>query len=120
MDADFSAAGDEAALPPVVKEQAYLVMREAVRNAVVHSGCQRIGVSVEVDGGELRGRVVDDGEGFEPGGGSIEGREDGGESAAGGGLRSMRERTEMLGGRLEVSSDPGRGTSVELRVSLED
>jgi signal transduction histidine kinase len=75
-------------------------MREAVRNAVAHSGCKRVGVSVEVEGGELRGRVEDDGKGFGPGWGSIEGED--GDPAAGAGLRSMRERTEMLGGRLEV------------------
>jgi signal transduction histidine kinase len=52
---DLSATGDETAVPPPVREQTYLVMREAVRNAVAHSGCGRVGVSVEVDGVELRG-----------------------------------------------------------------
>jgi signal transduction histidine kinase len=32
----------------------------------------------------------------------------------------MRERTEMLGGRFQTSSHPGRGTAVELRVPLAD
>jgi two-component system, NarL family, sensor kinase len=97
-------------------------MREAVRNAVAHSGCQRVGVSVEVDGGELRGRVEDDGGGFEPRGGSGGGSNDGedGGPAAGVGLRSMKERTEMLDGRLEISSKPGRGTAVALRIPLAD
>jgi two-component system NarL family sensor kinase len=75
---------------------------------------------VEVEGGVLRGRVEDDGEGFEPdeipGGESTDG-EDGG-PAAGVGLRSMRERTELLGGRMEVSSKPGGGTAVEVRIPL--
>jgi PAS domain-containing protein len=84
--------GDETAVPPV-RQQTYLVMREAVRNAVAHSGCGRVAVSVDV--------------------------EDGG-PAAGVGLRSMRERTEMLGGRFQISSHPGRGTAVELRVPLAD
>jgi PAS domain S-box-containing protein len=122
VESDLSATGDETAIPPPVREQAYLVMREAVRNAVAHSGCQRVGVSVEVDGGELRGRVEDDGEGFDPRqdqGGENNDRENG-EPTARVGLRSMRERTEMLGGRLEVSSKPGRGTAVEVRVPLAD
>jgi PAS domain S-box-containing protein len=39
VETDLSATGDETAIPPPVREQAYLVMREAVRNAVEHSGC---------------------------------------------------------------------------------
>jgi hypothetical protein len=44
----------------------YLTMREAVRNAVKHSGCARIGVTLEVRGGDVYGFVGDDGEGFDP------------------------------------------------------
>jgi signal transduction histidine kinase len=44
-------------------------MGEAVRNAVAHCGCGRIEVSVDVDDAELRGRVEDDGKGFDPHGG---------------------------------------------------
>jgi hypothetical protein len=40
-------------------------MREAPRNAIRHSGCSRIGIELEVSDGEVRGRVMDDGEGFE-------------------------------------------------------
>jgi signal transduction histidine kinase len=121
VEADLSEMGDEKAVPPIVKEQAYLVIREAVRNAVAHSGCKRVRISVEV-GGELRGRVEDDGEGFDPREGPGEGSNDGkdGGPAVGVGLRSMKERTEMLDGRLEISSNPGRGTAVEVRIPLAD
>ena len=120
VEANFSAEGDEKALPPIVKEQAYLVMREAVRNAVTHSGCQRVGVIVEVGGGEFRGRVEDDGEGFDHG--EIpDGQNTNGEDcnqAEGVGLRSMKERTQLLDGRLEISSKPGGGTAVEVLLPL--
>jgi signal transduction histidine kinase len=81
-----------------------------------------VGVSVEVDGGELKGRVEDDGEGFDLREGPDMGRDDGegGAPSAGVGLSSMRERTEILGGRLEISSHPGQGTAVEVRVPLAD
>jgi anti-sigma regulatory factor (Ser/Thr protein kinase) len=101
-------------------EEAYLVMREAVRNAVAHSGCGRVDVSLEIDDTELKGHVRDDGTGFdqrEPPDGGRDGREDGG-YVAGVGLRSMRERTGQLGGQLEVHSEPGLGTTVEVRVPL--
>jgi len=51
-----------------------------------------------------------------------EGRDDGvdGGPSAGVGLRSMRERKQMPGGRLEISSNPGRGTAVDVKVPLTD
>ena len=122
VEAKLLVAGDEAAVPPRAGEQAYLVMREAVRNAVAHSGCGRIEVILEVDDSELRGRVEDDGVGFAPDGDSGEvwdGREEE-VPATGVGLRSMRERTELLGGRLDICSEPGRGTAVEVRAPLAD
>jgi PAS domain S-box-containing protein len=110
-------AGDESRVPSQVGEQAYLVMREAVRNAVAHSGCGRVEAYLEVDEEELRGRVEDDGSGFDPRG-YPDGEE--GPSPTGVGLLSMRERTERLGGRLEIVSGPERGTKVEVRLPLED
>jgi signal transduction histidine kinase len=115
-------AGDESAVPSAAEEQAFLVMREAVRNAVVHSGCGCIEVSVDVEDTELRGRVEDDGAGFDPRGSSGGWHDDrgDGEPAAGVGLKSMRERTEALGGRLDVSSEPGGGSAVEVRIPFAD
>jgi len=122
VEATLSVAGDESAVPSPAEEQAFLVMREAVRNAVAHSGCRRIAVSVDVDDAELRGRVEDDGAGFDPHGGESGWHDDRGECgpAAGVGLRSMKERTEALGGLLDVSSKPGRGSAVEVRIPLAD
>jgi PAS domain S-box-containing protein len=119
VEATLSVAGDESAVPSSAEEQAYLVMREAVRNALAHSGCTRIEVSLEVDDAGLRGRIEDDGSGFDPHGGGRDDRTDGG-LATGVGLRSMRERMELLGGRLDVSSEPGWGTAVEMRAPLAD
>jgi two-component system, NarL family, sensor kinase len=98
------------------------VMREAVRNAVRHSGCKRVGVIVEVGGEEFRGRVEDDGEGFDHGEIPDEQNTNGehGNQAEGVDLRSMKERTELLDGRLEISSKPGGGTAVEVRLPLTD
>jgi two-component system, NarL family, sensor histidine kinase UhpB len=92
----------------------YLAMREAIRNAIKHAGCSRIGVALEVRDGHVHGLVEDDGEGFDP-----EAVEEATPSSWGVGLGSMRERLEMLGGSLRVDSEPGEGTKVEMRVPLD-
>jgi signal transduction histidine kinase len=113
---------DESAVPPHVADQAYLVMREAVRNAVEHSGCGRVEVSIEVQGGRLRGRVEDDGTGFEPREAPDDPRygQRGGALDEGVGLGSMRKRAELLGGRLSLDSGSGSGTVVEVWFPLAD
>jgi signal transduction histidine kinase len=110
MEVSFS--GDQSAVAPLVGMQAYLTMREAVRNAVRHSGCSRIAVRLVVEDGELRARVEDDGAGFDPDTAKAT-------PSLGVGLRSMRERAESLGGTLRVDSEPEKGTRVEMRVPLD-
>lgn len=106
-------SGDESAVPKPVALQVYLAMREAVRNATRHSGGSRVGVELDVSDGEVVGSVEDDGKGFDP--------EAVGKASPswGVGLRSMRERSEMLGGSTRVESAPGAGTRVEVRVPLD-
>jgi signal transduction histidine kinase len=84
------------ALPPI--------LREAVANAVQHGRPRTVTVRLRDDDG-IRLRVTDDGDGFDP----SEPR-----SASRTGLITMKERTESLGGRFTLSSEPGRGTSVEI------
>jgi PAS domain S-box-containing protein len=118
----LSVEGDESAVPPHVADQAYLVMREAVRNAVEHSGGGRVEVSIEVRDSGLRGRVEDDGTGFDPHedpDGARSGRGEGGPDE-GVGLGSMRKRAELLGGRLNLDSGSGSGTVVEVWAPLAD
>src|SRR3712207_4418476 len=49
-------AGDEGAVPDVVREQLFLVLREAVRNTVSHSGAGKVSVAVGVEEGRMGGR----------------------------------------------------------------
>ena len=41
---DLSVSGDETLIPPETRNQLFLILREAIRNAVTHSGCSRITV----------------------------------------------------------------------------
>jgi len=80
----------------------YRVVQEALSNAARHAGAQRVHVEVRRKGGRGVVRVVDDGRGFEL------------DASAGHGLTGMRERALQGGGRLDVHSAPGAGTTVEL------
>ncbi|HET7271789.1 MAG TPA: ATP-binding protein, partial [Rubrobacter sp.] len=82
------------------------IIKEALTNARRHSGGDRTSVRIRLDEGELLVEVSDDGSGFGP------------EAPPGVGLGSMRERAAVIGGELEIESEPGRGTSVRLRVPL--
>jgi signal transduction histidine kinase len=82
------------------------ILQEALTNVRRHSGAGEVVVSLRLEGDELVAEVSDDGRGFDPKG------------PAGIGLRSMRERTAALGGRLEIESEPGEGTRVRLRTPI--
>jgi signal transduction histidine kinase len=84
-----------------------VILREGVRNAVSHSEAGRIDVRVRVSPEEVVGYVEDDGRGLA--------EED---VSAGGGMRSMRERAELVGGTFELSSGPGVGTTIRASISL--
>lgn len=90
----------------VTAHEVLRVLQEALSNAIRHGGAERVSVWLIGDDERLRLVVEDDGEGFPP-----EQR-----SAPGGiGLRSMHERAQRLGGRVDVRSSPGQGTRVDLR-----
>jgi signal transduction histidine kinase len=89
---------------------AYQLAREALSNAARHSGASTIAVSLDEDQESIRLRVSDDGRGFNPL--TVD-------SSAHFGLQLMRERAELAGGSLVVSSTPGEGTLVVARLPLE-
>lgn len=100
------------AIPPNLNEEKslclYRVAQEALKNAVKHSGTEKIEINVEGQAGALEMRVRDYGCGF-----------DANRCDAGLGLASMRERLRMAGGSLEVRSEIGRGTEIVMRVPAE-
>ena len=106
---ELSVSGDEGVVSAEVREQLFLVLREAVRNAVSHSGAAKIGVSVVVEGETVVGIVEDDGRGFER---KTTGAQDSG------GLAHMSERASLLGGICSVGSAPGEGTRVEVSLPV--
>ena len=98
-------------LPSETAGDLFRIVQEAVINAGRHSGAHKVSISLRSLGPELELRVADDGHGFD-GEGPLASWEPGHL-----GLASMRERAQLLGGRLEVESTE-RGTRVLVRAPL--
>ena len=103
-----SVEGDEALIPPQVRNELFLTLREGVRNAVSHSGAATMSVKLRITEDHVRATVEDDGRGFDPAGTASDGT----------GLASMRERVTLLGGNLGLASTSGEGTRVEVSIPL--
>lgn len=97
-------------LNPLVREEAWRIAGEALRNSFHHASAQHITVTLHYGARQFRLTVVDDGKGIEAA--TLEGQQ----PASHYGLPGMRERAAIIGGQLEVRSTVGRGTEVELRV----
>ncbi len=106
---DFAATGDIGGLPAPVAEELYYMLREAIRNALRHSAPRHIRITLRVSGLLVRALVSDDGRGFDVRTAS-RARHDG--------LTSIRERSELLGGKARVHSAVGRGTTVGVSIPL--
>lgn len=86
------------------------IAQEALHNALRHAAPDRVSVRVAADGDHLLVvEVIDDGSGFEPGDAELRSKHLG--------LTSMEERARSIGGRLELRSAPGAGTTVRLEVA---
>jgi signal transduction histidine kinase/ligand-binding sensor domain-containing protein len=97
-------------LHPILRDEVYRITGEGVRNAFRHAEAKQIEVEIHYDDRRLRVRVRDDGKGIEP---KLL-RDDGREGHFG--LRGMRERAKLIGGKLTVWSELDAGTEVELSI----
>jgi signal transduction histidine kinase len=95
-------------LPTTVEVAIFRVIQEALENAKHHADATRVDVSVYEEDGHLVFSVTDDGTGFEIDNMSSRRRNLG--------LVSMRDRAELLRGKLRIRSDTGQGTQVILSV----
>jgi signal transduction histidine kinase len=102
IEASVDAAVTATRLEPEIESAVYRLVQEALNNAVKHSGAELARVEISKSGAGVSVRVSDDGRGFDPE--QSRGR--------GYGLVGMRERAELVGGRIEIASKPGGGTTV--------
>jgi signal transduction histidine kinase len=104
----LSVEGDLERLPAGVTEEVFLAVREAIRNALAHSGTAVLDVDLTIRDDTLLASVRDRGRGFDPSG----------DIGQANGLATIRERCALVGGRSSVTSTVGVGTRVEIVVPV--
>jgi len=90
---------DDILLQAAVRHNLLLACKEALRNAVRHSGAGEVWLRLRYEAGRFQIVIEDNGRGFTPD--SLSGR--------GNGVRNMRERVELVGGQMKLASEPGKG-----------
>ncbi len=96
-------------LHPILRDEIYRIAREAMRNAFSHAQARKIEADITYGERLLRLRIRDDGKGIDPK--LLDAGRDGHW-----GLAGMRERAQQIGGQLDMWSQVGAGTEVELRI----
>ena len=106
---EFDTAGvGEGRLPAEVETAVYRVVQEALTNVAKHAGATAVSVVVTRPDGFVSVVVEDDGSGFDPAV-APKGRL---------GLLGMRERVELVGGKIDIESAPGAGTTVAVQIPI--
>jgi PAS domain S-box-containing protein len=103
---------EEFEVPDQFKTNVFRILQEAMNNAAKHSHASKITVVLRQVLHDLQVMIVDDGVGFDPAGPRRE------HASSGFGLASMRERAELFGGSLILTSAEGKGTMVIARWPL--
>lgn len=106
-------SGLDRRLPPEHETAVFRVVQEAIANIDRHARAETVLIQGAIRDHQLNVEVEDDGEGFDERAFATPDR-----AGHGWGLLGMRERVEMLGGRLEIHSAPGKGTHLMLSVPV--
>jgi PAS domain S-box-containing protein len=109
----FDSRGFPRDIPPAIEIVCFRVVQEALTNVMRHSGASNAWVVLGVVGAVLSATVRDDGAGFDVQ--AVLERDPGG---SGLGLPGMRERVALVGGTLDIRSQPGQGCTVTAQFAL--
>ncbi len=97
-------------LAPDIRHNIFLIVKEALTNALKHSGAHEVRVQAKAVDAALEISVEDDGKGFVPSTKASPDKRNG--------LINMAQRAESVGGKLDLSSVPGQGTTVRFSLNL--
>jgi signal transduction histidine kinase len=108
---DFHSLGlEKKRISPQIETTVYRIVQEALTNVLKHASANRVSVIIEHRDDQIRALVEDDGKGFDSDTMPATG------SDAGLGLIGMKERVALVGGKFNVESQPGSGTTVVVRI----
>ncbi|GAB4199735.1 MAG: hypothetical protein OHK0022_20220 [Roseiflexaceae bacterium] len=102
-----------ARMPPAIENGFFAVAKSALTNSIRHSGAERIRLALECRAGTVTLTVQDNGAGF-----VVPQRSQGLLKERRFGLATMRERAQMIGAALTITSAPGAGTTIQLQWHL--
>jgi signal transduction histidine kinase len=94
-------------LPLMVEAAAYYVVAETLTNATKHAAASQVRIEATNRDGRLELSIVDDGVG-------------GADPQRGSGLTGLVDRVDALGGRMDISSPPGRGTWMRIELPVDN
>ncbi len=106
-------AEDGERLDPELETLVFRIAQEGLNNVAKHSGQLQARLSAQRRAGSFEFEIADDGRGFDVD--RVLGPADG---ATGLGLRGMRDRVELFGGRLAIESTPGQGSRLRVVIPL--
>ncbi len=113
---DFSAAGlNNLKLDDDVQINIYRLIQEALHNAKKHARADRVVIRLVVSSPHLLVRIIDDGQGFDVARWKTHSL-----SEKHMGLQSMVERTELLGGSIDIRSRPASGTGIFIKIPIKE
>jgi signal transduction histidine kinase len=97
-------------LPPDVRHNIFLIVKEALTNILKHAGAAEVHLQIKVTPQTLEIVIADNGKGFDTNAAVVDG--------LGNGLGNMKRRAEAVGGKLSLTSAPGQGARMEFAVGF--
>ncbi|MFI5781896.1 sensor histidine kinase [Nocardia sp. NPDC051570] len=102
--------GNDKWIPGAVAEELFIMVRECLRNTYTHAGAANVVVHIDIAPHEVHAEIIDNGKGFDAQALRAAGR--------GNGLLILQERSDLVGGTVNIDSAPGRGTRVTLWIPI--
>ena len=97
----------EITLTPEIKRNVFFIYKESLNNIVKHSGAKNVYINLSEMNDQIILKISDDGKGFNTNAVST-----------GNGLKNILNRAKEIGGKLELNSNPGKGTELLLEVNI--
>jgi two-component system sensor histidine kinase DegS len=112
---EFKVRGNEHRLPPELEVGLFRIAQEALSNVGHHARATSVAINITFTGKEVSLDIRDNGQGF-----VVPIRSDNVVASGKLGLVGMWERAEIMGGRLDVQSSPGKGTRINVSIPLKN